>query len=123
MKRIEAILIFYFLGLLMTGQAQNKSVSIGTLTPDNSAVLDLESVNQGFLMTRLDSAGIKSINTPALGLIVFNKQDECYWYKKINHWVRVCATDSLLNLFINTKYLKADTIISNYITGQTANFD
>ncbi len=123
MKKVQTILLFYLLGLLTISQAQNKSVSIGTLTPDNSAILDLESTSQGFLMTRLDSLGINAIGTPAKGLIVFNHQDECYWYKKANHWVRLCSTDSLVNLFINTKYLKADTIINNYISGNTANFD
>ncbi len=123
MRTILFPLLLVSLFILERAQAQNKSVSIGTLTPDNSAVLDLESTTQGFLMTRLDSSHTTAIVTPAHGLIVFNTQDECYWYKKTNHWVRLCSTDSLVNLFINTKYLKADTIITNYIKGQAANFD
>jgi hypothetical protein len=123
MKKRQILFMIFFLAILTAGQAQNKSVSIGTLNPDGSAILDLESTSQGFLMTRLDSLGITTIITPAHGLIVFNSQDECYWYKKTNHWVRLCATDSLVNLFVNTNYLKADTIINNYISGHIASFD
>jgi len=108
--------------------AQNKSVSIGSLTPDNSALLDLESNTQGFLMTRLDSLQIKAIANPANGLVVFNLEDQCFWYKNKNKWERICTTDSLSNNtvisnYINAKIIYGDTGIFNYIKVVKANLD
>ena len=94
---MKKLLLLSFIVISTLAIGQNKSVSIGSLTPDNSAVLDLESTDQGFLMTRLDSAQIKLIASPAFGLIVYNTKDECYWYKRKAHWVRLCSTDSLNN--------------------------
>lgn len=50
-------------------------VSIGTLTPDDSAVLELQSTSKGFLMPRvslLSSSDIVTIPAPAKGLLVYN---------------------------------------------------
>ncbi len=91
MKNLKNIIFLLIAGSI---QAQNKSVSIGTLSPDPSAVLDLESPAQGFLMPRLDSSAIPEILSPAQGLMVFNRQDECYYYKKNLNWSRICSTDS-----------------------------
>jgi len=51
------VLISQFLIAQNTG-----SVGIGTLNPDTSAVLHLESSNQGFLMVRTNTAGLGNIN-------------------------------------------------------------
>ena len=45
--------------------------SIGTLSPDNSAALDISSTNQGFLPPRLTFNQRNSITNPASGLIVW----------------------------------------------------
>ncbi|MFN4083985.1 MAG: tail fiber domain-containing protein [Bacteroidia bacterium] len=109
----------------VTAFAQNNSVGIGTLNPDNSAILELQSSNQGFLVPRLDSAQITNLNNPADGLLLYNNQDKCFWYHKFNSWKRICDTDSLLANYISAdtaflnniiaNYLQADTIIANYI--------
>jgi hypothetical protein len=111
------IILFLSAVLLVLGSisGQNKSVGIGTLIPDNSAVLDLESTNQGFLMTQLDSSQIVSIITPKKGLIVFNKVDQCFWYKRLDAWKRICPTDSLYNKFIQTNMIKTDSL---YLAGK-----
>ena len=45
--------------------------SIGTLIPDNSAILDVSSVNQGFLLPRMTTIQRDAITNPTLGLIIF----------------------------------------------------
>ncbi len=110
MKPQQILNVLVLLGLFSKAEAQNKTVSIGTLTPDNSAVLHLESNNQGFLMTRQDSSEIKLIVNPTNGLIVFNQQDECFWYKRSVGWKRICTTDSMYNKFIQTNNIKTDSI-------------
>lgn len=108
--------------------AQNNSVGIGTLTPENSAILHLEKNDQGFLMTRLDSSQISGIIAPADGLITYNIQDKCYWYYKASSWERICATDSLVNSSVTTTTINANTInvdslIANYINVNMLNTD
>ncbi|PCI95608.1 MAG: hypothetical protein COB15_12010 [Flavobacteriales bacterium] len=91
--------------IMLTGSTslfcQNNSVGIGTLTPDNSAILELESVSQGFLMTRLNTSQINSITAPSEGVIVYNLDDKCYWFQENNSWKRICNTDSLITLINN----------------------
>ena len=95
-------------------EAQNHSVAIGTLTPDHSAVLDLESVNQGFLMPRMDSLAILGIVQPAIGLIVYNTQDKCYWFKSVQAWKRICATDSMALSSIIAHSIVTDSLFAHY---------
>lgn len=59
--------MFIFTGL----NALNAQVGIGTPTPDNSAVLELQSTGKGFLPPRLtESERDNNISTPAKGLII-----------------------------------------------------
>lgn len=108
MKYLSTILVL-LQSFLSFGQ--NNSVGIGTLAPDGSAVLHLESQDQGFLMTTLDSASISSIISPADGLLVYNTQDNCYWSRQIGQWKRLCETDSLSSVFVSN--LMGDTLVFN----------
>ena len=65
--RIITFLCFILLQLQTTAQ-----VGIGTASPDESAVLELNSNNQGFLLPRLTDAQRNAIENPALGLVIFN---------------------------------------------------
>ena len=58
--------------ILFISISQFAQVGIGTLTPDDSALLDLVSSEKGFLMPRLTAAEIASLTSPAKGLLVFN---------------------------------------------------
>ncbi len=51
--------------------AQSENVGIGTLKPDNSALLDLTSTSKGLLIPRMTLAQRSGINAPATGLIVY----------------------------------------------------
>jgi hypothetical protein len=51
---------------------QNKNVGINTNTPDPSAVLHLESTDQGLLVPRLTTLERDAIAAPATGLIIYN---------------------------------------------------
>lgn len=51
------------------------SVGVGTLTPNASAALDLQSTNKGFLLPRVALTGksdVSTITSPAIGLMVYN---------------------------------------------------
>lgn len=45
--------------------------------PDNSAILDLQSFEKGFLPPRMNQSQRNSISNPAEGLIIFNTDDGC----------------------------------------------
>jgi len=98
---LRNVLLVGLIILFSSSYAQNNSVGIGTTTPDNSAILDLVSNNQGLLIPRNNTSGITSIAAPSDGLILYNTDDKCYWFWNNSAWKRLCETDSLLTLVNN----------------------
>lgn len=68
--------------LVETGQ----NVGIGTDTPDDSAVLDLTSTTQGFLLPRMTTVQRDAIGTPATLLLIWNTTDEEFQFWDGNSW-------------------------------------
>ncbi len=64
--------IFITTIVLLLPSVFNAQVGIGTTTPDSSAVLDLVSIDRGFLMPRLTTAQRQTILNPAKGLMIYN---------------------------------------------------
>jgi hypothetical protein len=60
--------------------AQTKNVGIGTTTPDASAVLDIQSSNKGLLIPRMSSEQMRTINSPAAGLMVYQTGEKAGFY-------------------------------------------
>ena len=60
------------------------NIGIGATFPNSSAILELQSPNSGFLITRVDTASIAS---PALGLMTLRPQDSCLYLFNGNKWV------------------------------------
>lgn len=56
------------------------NVGIGTLTPDVSALLELQSTDKGLLAPRLTTAQRLAIPAPANGLIVYDLNLQCYYF-------------------------------------------
>lgn len=73
MKRIYILSLFIILQGLVFAQG---NIGIGTSTPDNSAILDVSSSNKGVLYPRLSTPERDAITSPAIGLIIFNKDCE-----------------------------------------------
>lgn len=61
-----------FLSVFYTLTSIAQGVGIGTSTPNNSALLDLQSTNRGLLPPRLSSTQRNSIASPAAGLVIYN---------------------------------------------------
>ena len=57
-------------GAIIDGQT-----SIGTSTPDGSAILHLQSTTQGFLPPYMTASDRDAITSPAKGLIIYNGDD------------------------------------------------
>jgi hypothetical protein len=73
-KRLFALQMSLLLALPFTQKIFSQNIAINTTgnRPDTSAMLDITSTNQGFLMPRLTSSQITSIFLPATGLLVYN---------------------------------------------------
>ena len=81
MKTITLLLI------LLLSSISFAQVGIGTITPDNSAALDVESTSKGFLPPRMTEADRNAITTPATGLII---------------WCTNCGSDGEVQVFNGT---------------------
>ena len=78
-----------FLGSALL-QAQGVKISAQGGSPDSSAVLELHSTNQGFLLPRLSTAQRDSIAAPAQGLIVLNTTTGCLNMYFGTGWRQAC---------------------------------
>lgn len=67
-------------------KAQNNNVGIGTLTPHQSAILELQSVNRGLLIPRTDTSSINGLGTPATGLLIYQLADNIFYYYDGFYW-------------------------------------
>lgn len=73
--------------------SQNQNVGIGTLTPDASALLDINANNKGVLIPRLTAVQRLAINNPANGLLVYDTDSSClFFYKALStQWISICG--------------------------------
>ncbi|MBK7761902.1 MAG: tail fiber domain-containing protein [Bacteroidetes bacterium] len=67
------------------------SIGIGTNTPDASAKLDISSTTQGLLIPRMTTTQRDAITTPAIGLQIFNIDDQCIDMYDGAHWIKTCG--------------------------------
>src|SRR5690554_3674178 len=86
MKTIFSTIIIAICLLVSASSVVAQSVGINNTgaPPDNSALLDLNSTDKGFLITRADTSNIA---IPAFGLMTLAPTDSClYLYNGIN-WI------------------------------------
>jgi hypothetical protein len=76
MKNISFFICLLFYSATMFGQVV---ISTSSGTPDNSAMLDVQSTSKGLLVPRMSHNQILAINTPANGLLVFCTTDNKFY--------------------------------------------
>lgn len=64
-------------------------VGIGTNTPDESALLEIKSEERGLLIPRMTSEQRDAIVQPARGLMIYNTDDNTFWYYNGSRWISV----------------------------------
>lgn len=64
-------------------------VGIGTLTPNASAMLDVESTTKGLLTPRMTSAERTAISNPANGLLVYDTTENAFYFYKSATWTKL----------------------------------
>lgn len=98
MKKIIFILVvslstFVLLSInSFEGFSQSNNVGIGTLTPNTSALLHLESTTKGFLVPRMTAVQRMGIAGSADGLLVYDTDSSCFFYYKTltASWISLC---------------------------------
>ena len=63
--------LFTFLAVVLLAVTTHAQVGIGTISPHNSAALEVQSTTKGLLLPRLTKNQIQSITSPAEGLLVY----------------------------------------------------
>lgn len=85
MKTLGLLLLLTFSSLSFA------QVGIGTVTPDQSSVLDVTSTTQGFLPPRLTTLQRDAIVTPAEGLTIYNTTVHCLETYNGTNWYNYCT--------------------------------
>lgn len=73
----------------LTTNGQN-NVGIGTLNPNPSAILDIQSNSKGVLIPRMDSTQRRIISNPANGLLVYDSDYGCFYFYQNSAWKSLC---------------------------------
>ena len=99
MRKTILILSLCFSFIVIKTQAQNNNVGIGTINPDVSAILHLESTTKGFVAPRMTTAQRLAIASPTNGLMVFDTNVGCYFfYNSIStSWQNLCSSAATNN--------------------------
>ena len=71
--------------------AQNIGINATGAAPDNSAMLDVSATNKGMLVPRMTTAQRTLIASPAKGLLVFDTDNNSFWFYNGTGWVNLSA--------------------------------
>lgn len=100
MKSIISLILILFIGVFSSiAQTNMTKIKDGTISgttavPSLGAILELESVNKGFLTPRLTTQQRDAISTKTDGLLIYNKTTGCfnYWSTAQDTWLSLCGT-------------------------------
>jgi hypothetical protein len=94
MKLQFIVLIFMSLNLwVLHSYAQGVAINEDNSAPDPSAMLDVKSLNQGFLPPRMSTTERNAIGNPAEGLVVYDTNEESLFLYTGTGWLPL-VTDS-----------------------------
>lgn len=83
---ISTLLSLIYITNLYAQDTSGISISVDTLPPHPSAILELKHVAKGFLPTRLSTTQKQQINSPAKGLLVYDTTMQQYSFFKDTAW-------------------------------------
>ncbi|MEL6274930.1 MAG: kelch repeat-containing protein, partial [Bacteroidota bacterium] len=95
----KALLVWLLLYVSVATLHAQIGINTDNAAPDSSAILDLKSSRQGFLYPRMTTTERDAILRPAIGLTIFNLDDQCTDIYDGTTWMKDCPlrdiTDSL----------------------------
>ncbi len=84
--------------LIVNGDADfTGDVGIGTSDPDASAILELNSTTQGFLLPRMTTTERDAIGSPVNGLVIYNTTSGCMNFYLDGAWEEFCESSNSPN--------------------------
>jgi hypothetical protein len=86
MIKCSLIVFIFFCGY---GYAQNSG--IGTAAPLPAAAFEVKSASGGFLGPRLNTMQRDAIMMPAVGLMIYNTDSNCYEFWNGTQWFNTCV--------------------------------
>jgi hypothetical protein len=84
------------------GAVQSQSVGIGTLTPDNNAILDIKSNSKGMLIPRTSTVSRLAIVNPAKGLLFYDTVTGSFWFHNGTAWSEISQASNVWGLTGNS---------------------
>lgn len=109
--------LFAILTLSLTAWSQGVGVNETGANPDASAILDASSTTKGFLPPRMTTAQRNAINTPAVGLMIFNITDNCMQWFDGFYWFNACTGETTSppnpNLTVDSPTYQGQSVINN----------
>ncbi|KPM48556.1 hypothetical protein [Jiulongibacter sediminis] len=96
MKNLHPKYVFVLLIIgVLTIQAKAQNVGIGTKQPDQSAALDIQSIDKGLLIPRMTLEKRNDIKNPANGLLIFQSNEKSgFYFFDGNKWSPLSATEA-----------------------------
>lgn len=79
--------IIIFIALIFPGAYAQ--LGIGTTTPHASSALDITANDKGLLIPRMNSMERDAIPSPALGLLIYNTDNQAFCYYNGNRWLTI----------------------------------
>jgi hypothetical protein len=113
--------------LTFTAQFTFAQTVIGGDTPDASAILDLQSTNQGFLLPRLSTDQRNAIQDPATGLMIFNVSSNCleinFGSPIIPNWEKIKCSRPSVDTIARCRAKISDSTYLNFMCHNLGAFD
>lgn len=78
-------------------------VGIGTITPDPSSMLDIQSTTKGFLAPRMTTVEKNAIASPTEGLMVFDMDEGSFNYFNGSDWVKIVSDQKTRDNYVLVK--------------------
>ncbi|MGH2665551.1 hypothetical protein [Flavobacterium sp.] len=114
-KKQFSSLLICFLAFFLTIQL-HAQVGIGTVTPNASSVLELQSTTQGLLTPRMTTAQKAAIASPANGLFVYDTDLKAYSYYDSSSTTWVNITQGRTNF----KRIKSTDVLATVLAAELA---
>ena len=117
MKKSTFLLCIF---LLVTTNFLFAQVGIGTKTPNNSSMLDIESTDKGILIPRMTEAQKISVSSPATGLLIYQIDKEAgFYFYDGSIWLRLVENISpnFTGTITSGSISATGTISATYIVG------
>ena len=107
-------LIFFFFYLITSFIHAQIGINSTGSAPNSSAMLDVQSINKGTLLTRMNSAQRKAIISPAVGLLVFDTDASTLFLFDGQSWLPILLGGSSKDVPLVQRYAPDGLINDNF---------